>query len=274
MIGKFPKVGPRVYGGGGLDPDASAFIAAAGITDATQQSAINTLVVGLKAQSLWAKMKAVYPFVGGSATSHKFNLKDPRDLDAAFRLQFFGGWTHSANGATPNGTNAYADMFINPSTNLIIHDFSVGYYSRTTTSAITELLGSWNSALQQIQFVTNDPSGQLYLDSYAASVTSGRVTASIPSFTGLLSASRDNINSATLYRNAVAINTNNTNPSGGSVPTPNMFLAALNVNGSALLPTNLDCAFAFVADGLNSTLMSNLYTLVQAFQTSLNRQVS
>ena len=54
-------------------------------------------------------MKALYPFVGGTATSHKFNLKDPRDLDAAFRLQFNGGWTHNSNGVTPNGTNGYAD---------------------------------------------------------------------------------------------------------------------------------------------------------------------
>jgi hypothetical protein len=32
----------------GLDPDASAFISAAGITDATQQSALNALVAQLK----------------------------------------------------------------------------------------------------------------------------------------------------------------------------------------------------------------------------------
>ena len=31
-------------------------------------------------------MKAIYPFVGGTATTHKFNLKDPADINAAFRL--------------------------------------------------------------------------------------------------------------------------------------------------------------------------------------------
>ena len=36
--------------GSSFDPDAQAFITAAGITDNTQQTAINTLVVGLKAE--------------------------------------------------------------------------------------------------------------------------------------------------------------------------------------------------------------------------------
>ena len=72
------------------DPDAQAFITAAAITDPTQQAAINTLVVDLKGYSIWTKMKALYPFVGGTASAHKFNLKDPRDLDSAFRLVFSG----------------------------------------------------------------------------------------------------------------------------------------------------------------------------------------
>jgi hypothetical protein len=46
-----------------VDADALAFITAAGITDATQQSAINQLVITLKGLSIWTKMKAIYPFV-------------------------------------------------------------------------------------------------------------------------------------------------------------------------------------------------------------------
>jgi hypothetical protein len=97
-----------------VDADATAFITAAGITNLTQASAINTLVNDLKTYGLWTKMKALYPFVGGTATSHKFNLKDPRDLDAAFRLVFTGGWTHTSTGAKPNGTTGYANTYLNP----------------------------------------------------------------------------------------------------------------------------------------------------------------
>ena len=119
----------------GLDSDASAFITAAGLTDATQKDAVNTLVKDMKASGLWSKMKAVYPMVGGTATSMKFNLKDPRDLDAAFRLTWSGGWTYSATGATPNGTNAYADTKFIPNNNgLSVNNNSISYYSRTSAA--------------------------------------------------------------------------------------------------------------------------------------------
>ena len=58
----------RAASGGGVDPDAQAFITAAGITNPTQQAAINTLVVDLKGYNVWTKMKALYPFVGGTAS--------------------------------------------------------------------------------------------------------------------------------------------------------------------------------------------------------------
>ena len=102
-------INPYIFGSG-FDPDAQAFITAAAITDSTQQNAINTLVIALKGYSIWTKMKAIYPIVGGVASSHKYNLKDPRDLDAAFRLTFTVGWTHSANGMTPSV--AYANTFL------------------------------------------------------------------------------------------------------------------------------------------------------------------
>jgi len=87
-------------GGGGFDPLASAFITAAGITGETQQAALNQLVLDLKGTGsttnntdVWNKIYAAYPFcpiddVTANADCYKWNLKDPRDLDAAFRLTF------------------------------------------------------------------------------------------------------------------------------------------------------------------------------------------
>jgi len=102
------------------DPDAQLFFnaeAAAGVTlTTTEKDAVNQWVVDSKAANIWTKFKAIYPMVGGTATSHKFNLKNPLDTNAAFRLAFNGGWTHSSNGALPNGTNAYASTFLIPNT--------------------------------------------------------------------------------------------------------------------------------------------------------------
>ena len=64
-----------IVGTPAVDPDAQAFITAASITDPTQQIAINQLVVDLKGYNIWSKMKAIYPYVGGTSTSTSYNLK-------------------------------------------------------------------------------------------------------------------------------------------------------------------------------------------------------
>jgi len=91
------------------DPDANAFLTATGITDITIASAVGTLVEDLKGYGLWSKIYVLYPFVGGTATTHKFNLKDPRDLDVAFRAVFSGGVTHNSAGVTGNAVNGWYD---------------------------------------------------------------------------------------------------------------------------------------------------------------------
>ena len=104
-------------GTGGYDPDAQAFINATGISGAEADS-INTLTVGLKDIGLWTDLLVLYPFAGTTSTSQKYNLKNPADTDAAFRLTFAGGWTHDVNGAKGNGTNGYANMHFDPGTDL------------------------------------------------------------------------------------------------------------------------------------------------------------
>lgn len=95
----------------GPDPDATAFLAIAGITDTVQRSAIDQLVKRLKENGTWAKYKAIYPLVGGTARSHSFNLKDPRDLDAAFRVAWSGDVEHSSAGV--RGRGGTGDTFYN-----------------------------------------------------------------------------------------------------------------------------------------------------------------
>ena len=124
------RIGWRKYVDLGLDASATAFTTAAGLTDDTQKSAINTLVKDLKRFNLWSKIKAFYPFVGGSATSHKFNLLDPRDTNDAYRLTFSGGWTHSSMGAQCNASNTSADTFLSLRTvfGSTSYEHNLGFY--------------------------------------------------------------------------------------------------------------------------------------------------
>jgi hypothetical protein len=69
----------------GFDTDAQLAINAIGTLTEPQKQLLNNLVVGFKTQGLGASLNYL-PVIGGTAASHKWNIKDPRDLDAAYRL--------------------------------------------------------------------------------------------------------------------------------------------------------------------------------------------
>jgi hypothetical protein len=80
---------------------------------------IRSIVGGMYVIGTWQKCATVYGMVGGNAFKHKFNWKDPRDLDVSFRLVFNGTITHSANGMQGNGSTGWAN------TNIIANSLSL-----------------------------------------------------------------------------------------------------------------------------------------------------
>lgn len=96
-----------------FDIDALKFFQATGITNQKQITAVNFLVKNLKLFNLWNKRNVIYPFVGGTASTHKWNLKNVFNRDVFFRIVFYGGLTHDSNGVTGNGTNGYFDTYVN-----------------------------------------------------------------------------------------------------------------------------------------------------------------
>jgi hypothetical protein len=241
------------------DPDAQAFITAAGISNATQQSAINTLVLDLKAYSLWTKMTAIYPFVGGTATTHKFNLKDPRDVDAAYRIIFNGGWTHDSNGIQGAG-NGYADTKASMTNGAISNrsnHWSV-YQTITGTSA-------YNGMYTPNNYMFGFSSGHgkyvgLQDFSFAANETTGFWNGTVTS-----------VSNGVLYKNGTNVYSIN-NP-GSILESYNFYLGAMNYLGSANFYNTARFAFASLGGVLDATNAANLYTAVQKFQTTLGRQL-
>src|SRR5580700_6716819 len=80
------------------DPSTQQFIDSAGISDTVLSNALNTFVVALKDSALWGEFRAIYPMIGGTASSTKWNLINPQNTDAAFRLTFYGAPAFSAAG--------------------------------------------------------------------------------------------------------------------------------------------------------------------------------
>jgi hypothetical protein len=254
------------------DPDAQAFITAAAITDATQQAAINTLVLDLKTYSIWDKLKALYPMVGGTSSTHKFNLKDPRDLDAAYRLVFNGGWTHSSTGALPNGTNAFADTKLNPTT-VLSNNINLGYYSRTNQNALvtTGDIG-----------VTSGPSGPDYLFlfprlnniTWYSVLESGTYTQVADSNSAAFYIASRNGTTVKGFKNGSNVITR-TGITVQTRPNGSVYLGAVNFSGLFMAGwySSRQCALAIIANDLTDTEAVNCSTAVQNFQTTLGRNV-
>jgi hypothetical protein len=250
-----------------IDPDAQTFLTAAGITDATITSAINTLVVDLKGYNIWTKMKAIYPIVGGTAATHKWNLKDPRDLDAAFRLTFSSSWTHSSNGMTP--LNAYADTKYNLLTESTTSNLSGGFYSRTNAITSGVSIGAIDGTFRGLQITPKFTDNNTY---YGAndSISDGSGNY-VTNTQKLFIANREGSGTKKLYRDGTAINT--TTPTNSANPNLTVYLGARNYTGAANAYDSREQAFAFLADTLTATDVTNLTTAVNAFQTTLGRQV-
>ena len=252
----------RSASGAAVDPDAQAFITAAVITDPTQQSAINTLVVDLKGYNIWSKMRGLYPFVGGTATSHKFNLKNPLDTNAAYRIFWYGGVTHSSNGIIGNGSNGYADTFL--ANNVMAQSNAhISVYSRTNFQGTVSDIASYSNQFGSFMYTRGGG------NNFEGQVNAGtRVNVANTDSRGLFLITRTSATSQTGQKNSTQYVT-------ASVPTNHIassFKLLRTGDASAeYSPRNL--AFVSIGDGLTDAEGLNFYTAVQAFQVSLNRQV-
>ena len=250
------------------DPDAQAFFTAANITNTTQKSAVNQLVLDLKSANIWTKMKALYPVVGGVASSHAVNLKQP----GTFNLSFATGWTHSSTGMTPNGAT-YANTFFNPVTqNIGSSSAHMAYYGRTpsTTSDGAEM-GNYNGVTVSgiaIQGKSSASESRYYY-SYSLRAVNSVVTAPI----GLVLGTSTSTASRKLIVNNIIKGVNNTTDTV-AMNNFNIYIGAANLNNTTVGSyVNCQLAFSSIGDGLTDAEATNFYNAVQNYQTTLNRQV-
>ena len=250
----------RAASGGGVDPDAQAFITAAGITNPTQQGAINTLVVALKGYSIWTKFKAIYPIVGGVASSHAVNLK----TTGTYNLSFTTGWTHSSTGMTPNGSSAYADTGLNDNTVLSLNNAHISFYSRTNVDGLYCDIGVFDvvavSAFDIFCKYTNNFYGRAHDANTGVSNTDSR---------GLFLTNRVNSTQDRNFINSTLklVTANSISKINSNIPI------GARYRGFYDFYSPRQCAFASIGDGLTDIEAANFYTAVQAYQTTLSRQV-
>jgi len=249
-----------------FDADAVAFFnrvtTAGGSLSATEKAAVNQLVLDLKANSLWTPMKAIYPMIGASAAACAQNLKS-----SSFTGTFTSGWTFASTGITGNGASAYFNTNLQSNTNLTARNTSHGFYNRTNTSTGKFAIDISSNGTNSWEMGA-DSDGNYYGRAYsgAAQALSGN-SGNRSGFYILTSNTTTN-----MYRNGnTAVIT--AFSTSAALPTNNVYLGGDPNIPTASYATTNQYAFCFVGDYLTSTQASNFYTAVQAFQTTLSRQV-
>ena len=248
----------------GLDPDAAAFINVTGISG-SNATAINNLVLDLKSGGYWTGLDAIYPMIGGTATTHKYNLKNPQDTDAAFRLTFGGGWTHNSSGAKPDGVSGtYADTFATPLTLFTTTNGAFSYYSFTNNAASDDVeIGATGAAA----------SGETLL---ALRFSDGNQYAFFGAVgTGVASSDSSGyfiVNRTTAvegWKNGTRVI--NTGSTVTTFTTNKLYLAADNNGTTGYRNSSRGCSFATIGDTISNPAAFS--TIVNNYQTALGRNV-
>jgi hypothetical protein len=260
-----------------IDADAQAFFdrvtAAGGTLSATEKTAVDTLVKQMKLDGTWTPMKAIYPMVGASAAACAQNLKS-----SSFTGTFTSGWTFASTGVTPNGTSAYMDTNLNVLSNISSQNSHVSLYNRTQSQAnIIDIAGDFvaaqaNYSAEIWRTVSTISRAQNALQRLDAEVAPFNYTGT-PDIRAYYLWNAPNINIRTIFRNASKLVEQNITGTAGNLNNVTIKIGGVIVSGSLIAPSNRQTAFASIGDGLTDTQASNLYTAVQAFQTTLSRQV-
>jgi len=254
-----------------FDPDAGAFINATGI-GGIEAIAINNLVNQLKANGLWTPMLAIYPMVGGTAQSCKFNLVNPQDTNAAYRLNFNGTWTFSAQGAKPNGAaGTYADTNFSPVTKLTATNGHLSYYSFTNSAANGQVeIGSTDGAATNESLIAGNFNGNFYVFWAGNGGAGGGIGASDSSGFFINNKAYGSTSNDEGWRNgSLLINTGTSNQ---TTPTSNLYLGAEN-NSGATNYRNSDrgCCFSSFGYSIPSGQQANFTIIVNNFNKTLGR---
>lgn len=266
--GKIGTVGGNKLMGYNKYQQGVDFINSANITNPTQIEAINYLVKQLIDNNLMSKFTFIYPLVGGDATKHSYNLVNPN----TYQLVFNGGWTHSSNGITPNGTNTWANTNCIANSISTINDVHISYYSRTNLPSSFELsIGVFDGTRGLALRIRENLDNRGY-SFFAYSFTNQPFfNSNIPS-TGLHIANTTSVTSRQLVKGGTILNENTVSDTY-LAPNRPIYIGAVNENGSPASYTNKECAFASGGLGLTNSEITTFNTIVQTYQTILGRNV-
>jgi hypothetical protein len=251
----------------------SAVVSAGGTgLTASVSAATREFFCCLETSGILSKMTAIYPFIGGTASSNKFNALNPIDTNGAYRLTFNGGWTHDSFGATPNGANGYARTYLSGTT-LPTTSAHVSYYSQTNSRGgqieFGAQRGTGGSGTYWRLALDNLIGGIDYREYNINSIASATLGITNTATTGYFVSSRVNNTASYLYKDGV-LDQSATTTTNGTVPFE-LFIAANNNNGTPEYYSSKRIGLVTIGSGLTPQEISILTICVSNYECALGR---
>lgn len=225
----------------------------------TISAATTTLFTSIVSAGLWDKIGSFYPMIGGTLDCCKFNGKNPLNTDGAFRLVYVGGVSANNDGLVFNGTNAYANTYWAPGTQLPNTNGHISTYIQLISGT-----GQWLGA-------DSAPTTRFYMgNAGTANAINSSGEQNYPGTpTGFSVMTRTGSTNVQLYNDGT-YNSYNDNAAASST-TNNSFIGARNNGGSPGNYTNMTTNWVSFGQGLNQTEAEALRSAVVAFETALSR---
>ena len=257
--------------GNGNVVDTSAlgkFIKATGINDVTLKLNLDSLITRARRHGWWDLCKVIYPLAGGTSTTCKYNLKDPRDSDSAFRLVFNGStWTFDSYGIHP-AASGYGYTYFDPSIQIADpNSCHLSVYSLDDVAGGSDNgdIGAWGNGLGfylSTRTSWPDSSGKPF-----ASIGNDGFQGTGVNGAGFFLATRASGTSSDFYRGSLLMTS--VPSSQSNLPNLNLFICNQNFpNGGEPYSAGFSqrgLAFITIGYGINGTMEAFMYSDINDF---------
>lgn len=260
-------------GGASYDADAQlwfdAVVTAGGSVSDARKVIVNTLVAGLKTDSLWTLLDRLWLFAAENATAALIDIKGLSTATAVNTPTFTADQGYAGNGTTSYINTNYAPgthgvQYVQNSAHLSLYNRT----SRTTTSGFPAQIGAHGASNVGTSYMAIRPptSTEFGINMVPAWGYSGP-----PNALGMYVATRTGAGTTdgALYRNGSVITKTGTIASNGTT-TRNIYVLQSNSFGGY---STDQIAAAGAGGALDATQAGNLSSRVNAYMTSLGTNV-
>ncbi len=241
-----------------------------GVSVATA-SAVTTFVVGLKADSIWAKIGRLNIYAGNGLNALKAPLKNTCGNATDTLVSFIAGDYSENVGLTGNTTTKCITTGLLPSScgGVTADNIHLSVYVRTGANTADGILGAQQDVAAASSVVIDvSYGGTSYL--VMNNATTGLLSVTDSAGTGLYIGTRPNAAFERLYKDAVLI-ASNSGTAGTARPTNQLVIHAINVVGTNALFTARTLEMYSFGEGLTATDVTNYTARYSTLRTALGR---